>query len=323
MGAPAAVKQVRLAGLPSRLRDSLDCEIRFLVAVSHPNIIRLLDVIRTPCLSTPAAAAAAVPRGGGAGRSRAHDAAVLALSGRAACLNFADSAWRMLPVLAVGSFSFGSAREVKAAVAVAVVAFNEARSFDRGARSRFRSPSWRSSSSSSRSRSPSLSWRSSSCRFRSPSPSWRSRSSRLFYQSRAWRRSSTCLQATCWSSTRSSGSGEWRAAAVAAGEFPSACFCLLQFPRKETPTQNSIGGQLLTRRHQFTTVVAAAGAPFSCSPLSTSLPSDVDECKERLFYQCKDCICENTWGSYECGCGGRNMLYMREHATCISELPTS
>uniref|UniRef100_A0A453LD96 AP2/ERF domain-containing protein n=1 Tax=Aegilops tauschii subsp. strangulata TaxID=200361 RepID=A0A453LD96_AEGTS len=30
--------------------------------------------------------------------ARAHDAAVLALIGRAACLNFADSAWRMLPV---------------------------------------------------------------------------------------------------------------------------------------------------------------------------------------------------------------------------------
>ncbi|XP_044393479.1 LOW QUALITY PROTEIN: dehydration-responsive element-binding protein 1B [Triticum aestivum] len=55
--------------------------------------------------------------------ARAHDAAVLALSGRAACLNFADSAWRMLPVLAAGSFGFGSAREIKLAVAVAVVAF--------------------------------------------------------------------------------------------------------------------------------------------------------------------------------------------------------
>nr|AVO65154.1 C-repeat binding factor [Aegilops tauschii] len=55
--------------------------------------------------------------------ARAHDAAVLALSGRAACLNFADSAWRMLPVLAAGSFGFGSASEIKAAVAVAVVAF--------------------------------------------------------------------------------------------------------------------------------------------------------------------------------------------------------
>ncbi|PUZ49614.1 hypothetical protein GQ55_7G340400 [Panicum hallii var. hallii] len=46
-GAPVAVKQVRLAGLPARLRDSLDCEVRFLAAVSHPNIIRLIDVIQT------------------------------------------------------------------------------------------------------------------------------------------------------------------------------------------------------------------------------------------------------------------------------------
>ncbi|CAM0901573.1 unnamed protein product [Alopecurus aequalis] len=46
-GAPAAVKQVRLAGLPGRLLDSLDCELRFLAAVSHPNIVRLLDVIQT------------------------------------------------------------------------------------------------------------------------------------------------------------------------------------------------------------------------------------------------------------------------------------
>nr|XP_034588523.1 putative pentatricopeptide repeat-containing protein At3g15130 [Setaria viridis] len=46
-GAPVAVKQVRLAGLPALLRDSLDCEVRFLAAVSHPNIIRLIDVIQT------------------------------------------------------------------------------------------------------------------------------------------------------------------------------------------------------------------------------------------------------------------------------------
>uniref|UniRef100_A0A0D9WBF7 Protein kinase domain-containing protein n=1 Tax=Leersia perrieri TaxID=77586 RepID=A0A0D9WBF7_9ORYZ len=46
-GSPVAVKQVRLAGLPGRLRDSLDCELRFLAAVSHPNIIRLIDVIQT------------------------------------------------------------------------------------------------------------------------------------------------------------------------------------------------------------------------------------------------------------------------------------
>ncbi|XP_044398324.1 dehydration-responsive element-binding protein 1B-like [Triticum aestivum] len=57
--------------------------------------------------------------------ARAHDAAVLALSGRAACLNFADSAWRMLLVLAAGSFGFGSAREIKLAVAVAVIAFQQ------------------------------------------------------------------------------------------------------------------------------------------------------------------------------------------------------
>jgi hypothetical protein len=49
--------------------------------------------------------------------------------------------------------------------------------------------------------------------------------------------------------------------------------------------------------------------------------SDVDECKEKLFCQCKGCSCTNTWGSYECSCGGDNMLYMREHDTCISEYP--
>ncbi|XP_047066458.1 vacuolar-sorting receptor 1-like [Lolium rigidum] len=50
---------------------------------------------------------------------------------------------------------------------------------------------------------------------------------------------------------------------------------------------------------------------------------DIDECKERLFCQCKGCSCENTWGSYECGCGGNNMLYMREHDTCISKVASS
>ncbi|CAM0952525.1 unnamed protein product [Alopecurus aequalis] len=59
--------------------------------------------------------------------ARAHDAAALALSGSDACLNFADSAWRMIPVLTAGSFCFGSAQEVKDAVAVAVVAFQRAR----------------------------------------------------------------------------------------------------------------------------------------------------------------------------------------------------
>uniref|UniRef100_A0ACD5XZN6 Uncharacterized protein n=1 Tax=Avena sativa TaxID=4498 RepID=A0ACD5XZN6_AVESA len=59
--------------------------------------------------------------------ARAHDAAALALSGPDACLNFADSAWRMLPAVAAGSSGFGSAREVKAAVALAVVAFQQFR----------------------------------------------------------------------------------------------------------------------------------------------------------------------------------------------------
>uniref|UniRef100_A0ACD5Y320 Uncharacterized protein n=1 Tax=Avena sativa TaxID=4498 RepID=A0ACD5Y320_AVESA len=59
--------------------------------------------------------------------ARAHDAAALALSGPDACLNFADSAWRMLPTVAAGSSGFGSAREVKAAVALAVVAFQQLR----------------------------------------------------------------------------------------------------------------------------------------------------------------------------------------------------
>ncbi|KAK9124750.1 hypothetical protein Sjap_014352 [Stephania japonica] len=43
---------------------------------------------------------------------------------------------------------------------------------------------------------------------------------------------------------------------------------------------------------------------------------DVDECKKKLACQCPQCKCKNTWGSYECGCSG-NMLYMREHDTCI------
>ena len=62
--------------------------------------------------------------------ARAHDSAALALSGRDACLNFADSAWRMLPVLAAGSSRFSSAREIKDAVAVAVVAFQRQRSVE-------------------------------------------------------------------------------------------------------------------------------------------------------------------------------------------------
>ncbi|CAM0914000.1 unnamed protein product [Alopecurus aequalis] len=55
--------------------------------------------------------------------ARAHDAAALALSGQAACLNFADSAWLMRPVLAAGGSS--SAQAIKDAVAVAIKAFQQ------------------------------------------------------------------------------------------------------------------------------------------------------------------------------------------------------
>lgn len=45
---------------------------------------------------------------------------------------------------------------------------------------------------------------------------------------------------------------------------------------------------------------------------------DVDECKEKVNCQCAQCKCKNTWGSYECSCGG-GLLYMREHDACISK----
>ncbi|KAL7584500.1 vacuolar-sorting receptor 2 [Lactuca sativa] len=45
---------------------------------------------------------------------------------------------------------------------------------------------------------------------------------------------------------------------------------------------------------------------------------DIDECEEKTACQCPNCKCKNTWGSYDCKCGG-NMLYIREHDTCISK----
>lgn len=45
---------------------------------------------------------------------------------------------------------------------------------------------------------------------------------------------------------------------------------------------------------------------------------DVDECKEKKACQCSECTCRNTWGSYECDCKN-DLLYMREHDTCISK----
>ncbi|KAK1284564.1 Vacuolar-sorting receptor 1 [Acorus calamus] len=49
---------------------------------------------------------------------------------------------------------------------------------------------------------------------------------------------------------------------------------------------------------------------------------DVDECKEKVACQCPDCKCKNTYGSYECSCSG-DLLYMREHDTCISKKLTT
>ncbi|KAL6528561.1 Vacuolar-sorting receptor 2 [Orobanche minor] len=45
---------------------------------------------------------------------------------------------------------------------------------------------------------------------------------------------------------------------------------------------------------------------------------DIDECKEMVACQCRDCKCKNTWGSYECSCRGR-LLYIHEHDTCINK----
>lgn len=45
-GQEVVVKQVRASGLSRSLRECLDCELNFLAAVRHPNIIRLLDVFQ-------------------------------------------------------------------------------------------------------------------------------------------------------------------------------------------------------------------------------------------------------------------------------------
>lgn len=51
-GREVALKQVRLAELTAGMRASLDCEVSFLRAVRHPNIVRLLDVLRV-CFPFP------------------------------------------------------------------------------------------------------------------------------------------------------------------------------------------------------------------------------------------------------------------------------
>ncbi|OVA17102.1 EGF-like calcium-binding domain [Macleaya cordata] len=45
---------------------------------------------------------------------------------------------------------------------------------------------------------------------------------------------------------------------------------------------------------------------------------DIDECKEKKACQCPECSCKNTWGGYDCTCGG-DLLYMKDHDTCISK----
>lgn len=49
-GEVVAVKQVHLSKLNRHLRSCLDCELNFLSAVDHPNIIRLLHVFQVDCL---------------------------------------------------------------------------------------------------------------------------------------------------------------------------------------------------------------------------------------------------------------------------------
>ncbi|XP_024974302.1 vacuolar-sorting receptor 1-like isoform X2 [Cynara cardunculus var. scolymus] len=48
---------------------------------------------------------------------------------------------------------------------------------------------------------------------------------------------------------------------------------------------------------------------------------DIDECKENMICNCRECKCKNTWGSYECSCTA-NLLYFKEHDTCLSEYST-
>ncbi|GMH27714.1 hypothetical protein Nepgr_029557 [Nepenthes gracilis] len=43
---------------------------------------------------------------------------------------------------------------------------------------------------------------------------------------------------------------------------------------------------------------------------------DIDECKEHTACQCNGCTCKNTWGGYNCKCGG-GRLYMKDQDTCI------
>lgn len=50
----------------------------------------------------------------------------------------------------------------------------------------------------------------------------------------------------------------------------------------------------------------------------TFVCADVNECSEKTKCQCPQCLCKNTWGSYDCTCSS-GLLYIHEHDTCISE----
>ncbi|GAB4840859.1 Vacuolar-sorting receptor 6, variant 2 [Ancistrocladus abbreviatus] len=45
---------------------------------------------------------------------------------------------------------------------------------------------------------------------------------------------------------------------------------------------------------------------------------DIDECKEHTACQCDGCSCKNTWGGYDCKCGGSH-LYIKEQDICIEK----
>lgn len=45
---------------------------------------------------------------------------------------------------------------------------------------------------------------------------------------------------------------------------------------------------------------------------------DINECTRKTKCQCPECQCSNTWGGYDCQCGG-DLLYISEHDTCISK----
>lgn len=50
--------------------------------------------------------------------------------------------------------------------------------------------------------------------------------------------------------------------------------------------------------------------------------ADIDECKEKKACQCPECMCKNTWGSYDCTCSG-DLLYIKEHDACIGDFTSS